>query len=91
MLAYFKAPVYTILTSSPSSGLSLHLFNKRLLCLLYVRVERAPVDRPLGAHVVGGEERQEDECLGGCPVLEVEGWAREVPGGQAALGQGRVE
>lgn len=56
------------------------------------RVGRAPVDRPLGAHVVGGEKRQEDECLWGvCPVLEVEGWAREVPGGQAALGQGWVE
>lgn len=30
------------------------------------RVERAPVDRPLGAHVVGGKKRQEEECLGGC-------------------------
>lgn len=35
---------------------------------------------------------QEDECPWGvCPVLEVEEWAGEVPGGQAALGQGWVE
>ena len=55
------------------------------------RAERAPVDRPPEAHVVGGEDRKMSVRGRGCPVLEVEGWAGEVPGGQAALGRGRVE
>lgn len=55
------------------------------------RVEHAPVDRPPEAHVVGGEDRKMSVHGGVCPVLEVEGWAGEVPGGQGALEHGRVE
>lgn len=55
------------------------------------RVEHAPVDRPPEAHVVGGEDRKMSVHGGVCPVLEVEGWAGEVPGGQGALERGRVE